>query len=137
MARLSIASMDIKQIRLANLLSLIEEFGGAKHGQIKRFADKIGADPTYISLIKNGHRSMGDQLARQYEKACGKPHGWMDQMHEDQPELPGDSPFNANPRKYNDLSQKGKEAADTVMGMTESEIAEILPLLRRYQKKKG
>ena len=70
--------MDVWQIRLANLLSLIDEAGNASE-----LARRIGSDPNYISQIisPKAKRNVGHSFARRIEKAFGKPSGWMDQIH--------------------------------------------------------
>lgn len=71
--------MDSKTIRLKNLKSLINEIGTAA-----ALAEKINASPSQISQIvaPKAIRSLGDALARRIEEAFRKPHGWMDQIHD-------------------------------------------------------
>lgn len=69
-------------IRLERLLLLIKE-----HKTQAALARKIGKNPAQISQLvtrspdsKSGKpRVMGGNMAREIEKACGKPVGWMDQ----------------------------------------------------------
>ena len=75
--------MDIKQIRLTNLRTLI-----AEAGTIANLARLSGTAPAYLSQITNGlptstgrPRSVGDKLARKLEQALDKPYGWMDTSH--------------------------------------------------------
>ena len=81
---------DLASIRLDNALRLFEEFVQAtvKHpdsatlrGLEGRFAERLGIQPSYWSQIKSRARQIGERLARQFEQACRKPHGWMDQPH--------------------------------------------------------
>ena len=81
---------DLASIRLDNALRLFEEFVQAtvKHpdaatlrGLEGRFAERLGIQPSYWSQIKSRARQIGERLARQFEQACHKPHGWMDQPH--------------------------------------------------------
>jgi hypothetical protein len=81
---------DLAGIRLDNALRLFEEFVQAtvKHpdaatlrGLEGRFAERLGIQPSYWSQIKSRARQIGERLARQFEQACHKPHGWMDQPH--------------------------------------------------------
>ena len=60
------------------MFALIEEAGSASE-----LARMINSDPNYISQIVStkGERNVGHSLARRLEKACSKPHGWMDQPH--------------------------------------------------------
>jgi len=76
--------MDIKQIRLRNLRSLISE-----SGTIANLARLSETAPAYLSQILNSlptstgkPRSVGDKLARKLEQALNKPYGWMDRDHE-------------------------------------------------------
>jgi len=76
--------MDIKQIRLSNLRTLIDEAG-----TIAALARKTGTAPAYLSQILNrlpsasgSARTLGDKLARKLENAMGKAFGWMDKDHQ-------------------------------------------------------
>jgi hypothetical protein len=84
------AATDLAQIRLDNALALFDEFvhNTIKHpdaatlrGLEGRFAERIGIQPSYWSQIKSRSRQIGERLARQFEKLCHKPHGWMDKAH--------------------------------------------------------
>ena len=74
----------IAEIRLDNLLVLIEEFGSAE-----ALAAKVNSSAVYISQLKNRApdsktkkpRQIGDPLARKMEASCGKERGWMDHQH--------------------------------------------------------
>ncbi len=70
--------MEIKTIRLANLLEFLK-----RYESIKEFADKVGIAPAYISQIKNqaDGRAMGSNTARRLEKALNLQDGYMDQLH--------------------------------------------------------
>ena len=81
---------DLAGVRLDNALRLFDEFVQAtvKHpdaatlrGLEGRFAERLGIQPSYWSQIKSRARQIGERLARQFEQACHKPHGWMDQPH--------------------------------------------------------
>ena len=79
---------DLAQIRFDNALALFDEF---VHNTIKdpdaatlrglegRFALKVQIQPSYWSQIKSRSRQIGERLARQFERLCKKPNGWMDQ----------------------------------------------------------
>ena len=77
--------MDIKQIRLRNLRSLIVE-----SGTIANLARMSETAPAYLSQILNSlptstgkPRSVGDKLARKLEQALNKSYGWMDKDHDE------------------------------------------------------
>ena len=81
---------DLAQIRLDNALQLFDEFVQAtiKHpdaatlrGLEGRFAERLQIQPSYWSQIKGRSRQIGERLARQFERLCHKPVGWMDQPH--------------------------------------------------------
>lgn len=72
--------MENKEIRLANMLALAEQYGG-----LQGLADKTKTDAKYLSQVKNRWqgRGMGDEVARRIEDALGKPRGWMDTLQAD------------------------------------------------------
>ena len=81
---------DVAQIRLANALFLFDEFVHANvksadaatlRGLEGRFAERLQIQPSYWSQIKGRSRQIGERLARQFEQLCGKPIGWMDELH--------------------------------------------------------
>ena len=85
-------SRDVAQIRLANALALFDEFVHANvksadaatlRGLEGRFAERLQIQPSYWSQIKGRSRQIGERLARQFEQLCHKPHGWMDEPHDE------------------------------------------------------
>ena len=81
---------DVAQTRLDNAMRLFDEFVHAtiKHpdaatlrGLEGRFAERLQIQPSYWSQIKSRSRQIGERLARQFERLCHKPFGWMDQPH--------------------------------------------------------
>lgn len=70
--------MDIKTIRRDNFQLLLDHECGPKRGRNIEMAAKLDVEPSYISLIKNGRREIGDKTARKMEEAFGKKFGWMD-----------------------------------------------------------
>lgn len=79
---------DLATVRLNNALALFEEFvrATARHadaatlrGLERRFAERVQIQPSYWSQIKSRSRQIGERLARQFEKCCHKPAGWLDQ----------------------------------------------------------
>jgi SOS-response transcriptional repressor LexA len=71
--------MDTREVRLANLIKLIE-----LHGQ-KNVAEAMNVDTAYISQLKNpkNPKNIGEKLARRTEGGLDLPSGWMDQLHYD------------------------------------------------------
>lgn len=80
--------MRPRAIRRANLLLLIRE-----KGSIAQVARDSNTSEKYLSQIVNRvvqvrgrePRGVGDALAEKLERGCGKPAGWMDQDHSDEP----------------------------------------------------
>ncbi len=56
----------------------------AQSGSLQAFADKIGKVPTQASAFagRNPRKGIGRKIAREIEAAFGKPHGWLDQLHD-------------------------------------------------------
>lgn len=79
---------DLAQLRFDNAIFLFDEFvfntvknpdAATLWGLERRFAEKLGIQPSYWSQIKSRSRQIGERLARQFEERNHKPHGWMDQ----------------------------------------------------------
>ena len=68
--------MDIKQIRLQNLMALAAGFK-----LMSEFCEKIDMQPSYYSQIKAGTKGIGNDRARRTEVLLELPHGWMDMVH--------------------------------------------------------
>jgi hypothetical protein len=68
--------MEVRDIRRANMEAL-----ATQHGTLEQLADKVGTSPRTLSQIRNRTRHMGRELARKFEEALAKPHGWMDTAH--------------------------------------------------------
>ncbi len=75
------------QVRLRNLELLIAEAGSAV--ALARLAH---TSESYLSQVrrqlltpKGTPRGIGDDLAEKLERSMGKPHGWMDEPHDDTP----------------------------------------------------
>jgi hypothetical protein len=71
--------MDIKDVRRANLMILLEE-----HGR-ETLAREAGTAPAYLSQLKSERTEahVGHDLARRLEAATGHPEGWMDHPHDE------------------------------------------------------
>jgi len=77
----TISCMNVKEIRLINLLRLADEREG---GNLAAVARTAGTDPAYLYQIVSPkvRRTVGDDLARRLERAYRLPDGWMDQISE-------------------------------------------------------
>lgn len=71
-----VTERPIRRIRRENLARLVAEFDSARE-----LAAKTETVDTHLTAIKNGRRSMGDDLAQKLEVGAGKPFGWMDVEH--------------------------------------------------------
>ena len=83
------------RIRLDNLQRLIAEAGSAR-----RLAKLSGSSASYVCQVRTQRptpsgspRGIGDDLAARFEKAMGKPDGWMDEFHAGE----DPAPVNAEP----------------------------------------
>ena len=84
---------DIADIRLDNALMLYTEFMRERLGAAvdprkatleAPFAKQLRIAPSYWSQLKSRNRQIGETLARQFERLCGKPPGWLDTDHAQQ-----------------------------------------------------
>lgn len=80
--------MDATQNRQTNFLALFKAFRDERpdepnRGMLKKFAEKVDISDRYLSHVKCGRKQIGAAVARQLEAKCGKPHGWLDQPHDD------------------------------------------------------
>lgn len=69
--------MKMRDVRQANFLRLLREFPGRQ----REFADLIDESPSFVSQWKSGGRPIPDDTARAIERAVGKPHLWLDELH--------------------------------------------------------
>jgi hypothetical protein len=71
--------MDNSEIRRENLRSLKKVHGS------RVLLEKLGIVKQHLSqyIGKNPTRNIGDQFARDIERAFDKPRGWMDYLHDD------------------------------------------------------
>jgi hypothetical protein len=78
---------DIADIRLDNALLLYTEFMRGRLGAAvdprkamleAPFAKQLRISPSYWSQLKSRNRQIGETLARQFERLCGKAPGWLD-----------------------------------------------------------
>lgn len=76
-----------KDIRVDNLRALVFK-NGKQSGQIKDFAIAHDLNRSHVSQMLNGHRAMGNEIARQIEGSLGLPYGWMDSSHDQESDEP-------------------------------------------------
>lgn len=88
---MNLPGVDVATQRHRNALALFDEFVRATvshpdaatlRGLERRFAERIGIQPSYWSQVKSRSRQIGERLARQFEQHCGKPAGWLDLPHD-------------------------------------------------------
>ena len=70
---------NLKEVRRQNLNLVLTSLGG--HGAQKKLSEKSGIYYTYISNLRQGHKEMGEEIARKIEAAMSLSPGWMDQSH--------------------------------------------------------
>jgi hypothetical protein len=73
--------VDIRDIRLANLKSLIREWADGNHA---KFVEVAGLESHAALLHVTGPRrtrNLGSQLARKIERNLGLEDGWLDRDH--------------------------------------------------------
>ena len=84
--------MDATTTRQQNFLQLFKEFreetqsrdpNQPNRGLLKLFAAKVEISDRLLSHIKCGRKTIGAADARQIESQMGKPHGWLDQIHDE------------------------------------------------------
>jgi len=75
---------DRKAIRRMNVRLLEKEVG-----TLTALGKLAGTSQSYLSQCvgKGAFRNIGNPLARRLESATGKPEGWMDESHVDEPHL--------------------------------------------------
>jgi transcriptional regulator with XRE-family HTH domain len=69
---------ELKEIRRSRLKLLLKRFG-----KDKELAEALGVEANYVSNIKNGHKTLGDD-ARKWEAKLGLSRGWFDMPGDDQ-----------------------------------------------------
>lgn len=67
--------MEVKAIRLNNLLTLL-----SRYKTINEFCEFIEMEPSYLSQIKGGRKSIGDRWARRLESKFGMELGELDAL---------------------------------------------------------
>ena len=90
---------NITVTRRHNVLALFQAYaekalaaGTAPKGLEQAFAATLQISPSMWSQIKSS-RPIGDKLARQIEKAGGKPAGWLDEVREQSTLTPAEQAF--------------------------------------------
>ncbi len=73
--------MDSKTIRYNNTRILVDQVGG-----ISNFANKINKGQSQTSQFAGSTpiKGIGNKVAREIEEAFGKPHGWLDVIHQEE-----------------------------------------------------
>lgn len=98
---------SIADIRLENVLLLYTDFMRARLGAAvdprkamleAPFAKQLRIAPSYWSQLKSRNRQIGATLARQFERLCGKPPGWLDDDHAQPPQRQPVAPVDEDER---------------------------------------
>lgn len=121
--------MDMHQIRLKNLLLVIE-----KAGSQARLADYVGIKSSYISQIKSPKHptNMGNDIARRIEKAMNLPFGWMDHLHDEPETLPNCLDY--APANAPVLDEKTAMMIEMFKHLTESQKADLLRVMEEKKQ---
>jgi hypothetical protein len=92
-------SHPVTRARRANALALFQSHaeralaaGAPPKGLEQAFAASLQISPSMWSQIKSS-RPIGDKLARQIERHCNKPKGWLDATHADDGPTPAERAF--------------------------------------------
>lgn len=90
---------NVTLIRRANALALFQAFaekalaaGAGPKGLEQEFAAQLQISPSMWSQIKSS-RPIGDKLARQIERHCGREGGWLDAERESLTPGPAEKAF--------------------------------------------
>ena len=85
--------------RRVNVLALFQAYaeraltsGAPPKGLEQSFAAELEISPSMWSQIKSS-RPIGDKLARQIERHCGKPKGWLDAARDSETPTPAERAF--------------------------------------------
>jgi len=97
----------VADLRLDNTLLLYTEFVRERLGAAVDpreatlegpFAEQLRISPSYWSQLKGRNRQIGETLARQFERLCGRPLGWLDEEHPAEAQATAEAPRNADER---------------------------------------
>lgn len=66
-------TLTVRDLRLRNLQVIVKQSGGQA-----ALARQLKVGPSFISQMLNGHRGIGDSIARRIERVGRKPSGWLD-----------------------------------------------------------
>lgn len=127
--------MENKEIRRLNLQILVDE-----QTSITKLSELTEISAAYLSQILNKSpsssnktpRGMGNQTARKIEKRCGKPNGWMDNLHD---ETGGEYVYIKNPLLLR-LLQAAEKAPPEVVAEHTRGIDTTTQLIERAKESK-
>ncbi|WEI17852.1 hypothetical protein PY247_16055 [Acinetobacter proteolyticus] len=108
--------MDSKTIRYNNTRILVDQVGG-----VSNFANKINKGQSQTSQFAGTTpiKGIGNKVAREIEEAFGKPHGWLDVLHQEDSNSLSDNSL---------LGEKNKELQALIKSLTYLESQGKLPL---------
>ena len=123
----------VRELRRKNLAAVVQQFG-TQAG----LAKKLDVDSSFISQLLNGHRHMGDDVARKIERAAGKRTGWMDNP---QPDAWGQllmARAAGRPVFTNGDKDARRAWIESVLGdLDDADIDVIVPIIQRLRRAKG
>lgn len=71
--------MEVQDIRRKRLRELVDERSA---GNITAFADKVKKSSSQINDMLAARKPFGEKVARDLERRCRKPEGWLDHEHD-------------------------------------------------------
>lgn len=105
------------------MLALAKRFGG---GKLRLLAELTGSAPAHLSQIKNGVRSMGDDVARRFEHKLGLNFGYMDRQHSAAQE-------ESAPYQVGDLSADERTLIESFRALIDVQQAKLLQQAREME----
>lgn len=112
--------MDSKTIRYNNTRILVGQVGG-----VSNFANKINKGQSQTSQFAGTTpiKGIGNKVAREIEEAFGKPHGWLDVVHQEDSNLSYPTSTETNKELFalieslNQLESQGKLSSDLIKAL--------------------
>lgn len=128
--------MRVRQWRRANLQTLVKRAGG----QAKLFQDAdVDLNPSFLSQVLNGHRSLGEKAARRMESRLGLPAGTLDVNPEDESrgsDLP--PPMRPTVRRLAYLASKlVDQQVEELIAMAETKVMITKQLFENFARQLG
>lgn len=128
------SGMDtIETIRRRRLAQLVQEIG---EGNQSAFARRINRDRRLVSLWlaapdRPGAKQLGSRVAREIEKICGKPSGWMDRSDDEATPPAASQPLTLDP-EIMAMAEAGVQTIEELNGSRMTPAVRGKELVRMY-----